>query len=118
VRSQVRALESRLKVLLVHLLKWQAQPQRRNSGWRRTTAEQRAGVEVTLARNPSLRPRLDALVQRAYARARLIAAFETNLDQALFPLSCPFTIGEITGAEFLPERAYDPSNGPASGRGN
>jgi hypothetical protein len=38
-RSEKRELESRLTVLLVHLLKWQYQPMRRGCSWQLTIQE-------------------------------------------------------------------------------
>jgi Domain of unknown function DUF29 len=100
-RSQARAIESRLKVLLVHLLKWQTQPHRRSSGWRGTIAEQRSGIHATLQRNPSLRPRLSYLVDRVYRRARTVAA--TGLPLHMFPATCLFTLAQIIDPDFVPE---------------
>jgi Domain of unknown function DUF29 len=40
-RSEKRALESRLTVLLVHLLKWLYQPARRGRSWQLAIQEQR-----------------------------------------------------------------------------
>jgi hypothetical protein len=48
--SERRELESRLKVLLQHLLKWQYRPKARSTGWAGTIAEQRDQLD-TLLRN-------------------------------------------------------------------
>src|SRR5260363_345132 len=39
-RSEKRELANRMAVLLVHLLKWKFQPERRGSSWQRTIKEQ------------------------------------------------------------------------------
>ena len=57
-KSQQRQLESRLIVLLVHLLKWQFQPNQRSPRWEATIRIQRLELADLLADNPSLRPRL------------------------------------------------------------
>src|SRR5712692_8509170 len=53
-KSQRRALESRLTVLLLHLLKWQFQPERRSSSWRATIVAQRIAIIKILREAPSL----------------------------------------------------------------
>src|SRR5882724_8550963 len=47
-------LESALTVLLLHMLKWDFQPERRSRGWEATIREQRRRVEKLIRQNPSL----------------------------------------------------------------
>src|SRR6266852_4161446 len=54
-RSDRRALESRLTVLLTHLLKWQIQQRLRSSSWSGSIAEQRRRIAKLLRESPSLR---------------------------------------------------------------
>ena len=56
-KSELRALESRLAVLLGHLLKWEFQPGQRSKSWQRTLIEQRKRVVRLLRDSQSLRPR-------------------------------------------------------------
>src|SRR5690348_30226 len=63
-RSDRRELDSRLEVLLVHLLKWQVQTEFRSRSWSGTIREQRSRVEDLLNESPSLR-RLVAQVRPA-----------------------------------------------------
>jgi len=42
--SQRDEIESRLNVLLAHILKWEFQPDKRSSSWRATLLEQRAQI--------------------------------------------------------------------------
>src|SRR5262245_15403138 len=55
-KSQQRELSSRLDVLLMHLLKWQYQPERRQIGqsWRSTIRTQRRELQRLLVQNPGL----------------------------------------------------------------
>jgi Domain of unknown function DUF29 len=53
-RSEKRELVNRLTVLLIHLLKWQAQPAFRDTSWRLTIAERRGRLVEHLKDNPSL----------------------------------------------------------------
>ena len=99
--SRERELESRLGVLLAHLLKWRYQPDRRGRSWRLTIAEQRRRIARLLKRNPSLEPLLAEALEDAYGDALLIAARETDLDESAFPPACPFTLEEIMDANWL-----------------
>jgi hypothetical protein len=97
-----RELESRLQVLLVHLLKWGSQAERRSPSWRRTIIAQRAGIERVLRDSPSLRPRVAADLERHYADAVDRAAIETELPPGHFPARCPWTSAELLDKRFFP----------------
>jgi hypothetical protein len=102
-RSDKREIESRLTVLLVHLLKWQFQPAHRSSGWSGTIREQRRRIEKLLRESPSLRLMLADAVAEAYAEAREDAGEETGLGPDAFPAECPFTADEVLARGFMPE---------------
>lgn len=95
--SQRHALGSYLKNILLHLLKWKYQPERRGNSWRVSIINGRDGVDRALEYSPSLVRQLPAMVTAEYRRARKVAASETTFPLATFPESCPFTIEEITG---------------------
>ncbi|MCB2263038.1 MAG: DUF29 domain-containing protein [Candidatus Thiosymbion ectosymbiont of Robbea hypermnestra] len=99
-----RELINRLKVLLAHLLKWRFQPQRQSRSWAATIKEQRLSVQDLLDDNPSLRGVLDSQITKAYRLARLVAVKETDLDEATFPETCPFSRDEISDENYLPPR--------------
>ena len=99
--SRERELESRLGVLLAHLLKWRYQPDRRGRGWRLTIAEQRRRIARLLKRNPSLKPLLAETLEDAYGDALLMAARETDLDESAFPPACPFSLEQVMDASWL-----------------
>ncbi|HAS50956.1 MAG TPA: DUF29 domain-containing protein [Gammaproteobacteria bacterium] len=100
--SRARELESRLSVLLAHLLKWIVQPERRGNSWRLTIKEQRRRVHRLLEKNPSLRPHLLETIDDVYGDAVLIAAREMNKEESEIPDECPFTVEQITG-DWWPE---------------
>jgi hypothetical protein len=102
-RSEKRELVSRLKVLLIHLLKWRFQPTRRGNSWRLSIEEQRREVADHLADNPSLQAKLPDALASAYTTAVLAAARETGLDRNTFPSACPWTYEQIMDAAFWPE---------------
>lgn len=97
-----RVVESRLEVLLSHLLKWRYQPRRRSRSWRASIRTQRSKLGLVLRDSPSLKAQLPALVRTAYARAVATAADETGLNLKRFPRDCPYTAEQILDAEFLP----------------
>lgn len=103
--SERRELESRLKVLLTHLLKWRYQPNARSSGWAGTIAEQRDQLDTLLRQSPSLRRLLSEYIGYAYPKARRAAALETGLAREAFPQTCPFGEEAALDAEYLPDAA-------------
>jgi hypothetical protein len=100
-RSEKRQLESRLEILIMHLLKWQFQPNLRSRSWQLTIKEQRLRLEKILQKNPSLQPNLTEAIAEVYPLATLSAERETGLS--LFPETCPYSLTEILSTEFLPE---------------
>lgn len=102
-RRDRHELESRLTVLVSHLLKWQLQPERRSKSWAGTIREQRRQIARKLRHFPSLRPVLDDLLAKTYAYARESAAGETSIPETDFQPNCPFTTGDVLSELFLPE---------------
>jgi hypothetical protein len=103
-RTEYDKLESALRVLLMHMLKWDYQPDRRTRSWENTIREQRYRAERQLRENPSLKPRLDDAVREGYRSARLEASSETDMDLDRFPESCPYGWEEIIGRQFVRDR--------------
>jgi hypothetical protein len=102
-KSQRRELESRLTTLLLHLLKWKHQPEKRNVGWQRTIDNQREELSRVFRDSPSLRPTVPASVIEVYPHAVKGARLETGLARSAFPNRCPFTPNQILDEDFLPE---------------
>ena len=100
-----RELQNRLRILLAHLLNWQAQPKRRSRSWAATIAEQRDQIEALLEENPSLRQHLEEVARSAYPRAVRLAVIETGLPRHAFPPELPYGSKEILGDDL--ERAVD-----------
>ena len=99
-RTEFARLESALRVLMLHMLKWDYQPARRGRSWRASIAEQRLRLTDVLAENPGLRSRIDEVIARAYRRTRLKAVKETDLDESTFPESCPYSWDDIVSRDF------------------
>ena len=102
-RSDKRQIESRLKVLLVHLLKLRFQPEQSKAGWKSTIREQRRGINNLIKESPSLKSYPSAKLHDEYRYAREDAADETALDLKVFPETCPFSIGQILDIDYYPE---------------
>ncbi|OYQ35550.1 hypothetical protein CHU95_07430 [Niveispirillum lacus] len=96
-RSEKRELISRLTLLLLHLLKWDYQPERRGACWEGTIAVQRDNIADLLTDNPSLRAGLDLALGVAYRKAVLMAVAETGLARGRFPEVCPWGLREVLG---------------------
>jgi hypothetical protein len=102
-RSDRRELESRLAVLVTHLLKWQKQPSLRSKSWSATIREQRRQIEKLLRESPSLRPFVGNALKDVYRDAREDAAEETGFAETDFPAECPFSLDDVLARDFLPE---------------
>lgn len=102
-RSEESEIESRLNVLLVHLLKWRFQPSRHSNSWRATLLEQRRRIARRIKQSPSLRDHPALVLADEYEVARLAAAGETGLALEAFPEACPFTIEQVLDAAWLPD---------------
>ena len=94
--SERHALGSYLKNILMHLLKWQYQPQRRGNSWRLSIRNGRDGVDRLIEFSPSLERKMTEQIPAEYRRARTAAADETGLPLTTFPDVCPFTVEQIT----------------------
>jgi predicted DNA-binding ribbon-helix-helix protein len=104
-RSEQKELGSYLKVLIMHLLKWQYQPERRTKSWDVTIANCRDNLQDCLEDSPSLKRFLkdDNWIAKYYRRARRDAAKETEKTLDTFPETCPYTIEQILEPQFLTE---------------
>ena len=102
-RSEKRELESRLTVLLLHLLKWKYQEVRRGRSWQLSIDEQRIKFEEILNENPGLKLALDEIIRDAYRLAVIQAARETKITKAVFPECCPWNLAQLIEDEFYPD---------------
>jgi hypothetical protein len=102
-RRDRRELQSRLTVLLMHLLKWQFQPEMRSRSWRGTLLEQRIRLRKLLQESPSLRSFLADAISECYEDAKLKACAETGLDSSIFPQALPYKLEGALDVDFLPD---------------
>ncbi len=101
--AQKREVESRLAVLLPHLLKWQHQPDQRSNSWRATIMEQRRRIAREIAASPSLARYPAEVLADEYEIARLRASGETGLAVEAFPEARPYAAAQALDDEFWPE---------------
>ena len=107
-----RELQSRMMVLVMHLIKWAAQPElRETSTWLATINEQRTQIDGVLEQSPSLRTFLAIDLPSVYTKATRQAAIETRIP--LYDLKIKLQSGEpvpadlLLSEDFLPERLGD-----------
>ena len=102
VRAEHRALASQMERLMAHLLKWQYQPGRRGTSWRRSIRDSRTQIERLLADSPSLAGELPRLLEAEWPRAIRWASDETGISRRAFPADCLWTEAELRDLDFLP----------------
>ena len=90
------AVESH-ETLVMHLLKWRYQPDRRSRSWEATIKVARRNIAKLLRRSPSLRRELAAALDEVYPNARIRAGAATGLADDAFPGACPFSLDQVTG---------------------
>ncbi len=101
-KSEKRELASRLTILLLHLLKWQYQPEKRSRSWENTIKIQRIEIEELLEESPSLHYEVERVIDTAYRKARIGAEEETGIDQHHFPTTCPYAFDQLRDDEYYP----------------
>lgn len=99
-REQFSKLASALRVLMMHMLKWDHRPEKRSRSWLSSIVVQRDAFSDVLRDNPGLKSRFDEAVGRAYAQARRQAAAETGLKIATFLADCPYDVLDLTTRPF------------------
>lgn len=93
-RRDRREVSSRLITLLVHLLKWDHQPDQRSRSWRGTIFEQRRELRKLLE-SSTLRNYADSILAEAYADACKQAVVETDLPHETFPVECGWELESL-----------------------
>jgi hypothetical protein len=108
MKSERRQLANRLEVLILHLLKWDHQPDQRANRWRSTVAEQRRRIRRLLLDSPSLTQEVEPICRTVFSDAVQGAAIETQLSETAFPSTLPYTVEQIFERELpageLPEQ--------------
>ncbi|HAX78289.1 MAG TPA: DUF29 domain-containing protein [Cyanobacteria bacterium UBA11372] len=101
-KSEKRAIYSNLKILLLHLLKYRYQPEKRSNSWLASMVEHRQRIKKAFKESPSLQPYFTEIFNECYQDARELAAAETGMAIDEFPAETPFTHEEVLNSDYLP----------------
>jgi hypothetical protein len=103
-KSERRGIASQLTRLLLHLLKWQYQPQRCSDSWLDFITDARTQIALVIEDSPRLRGYPAEQLEDSYQRARRQAAKQTGLELSGFPETCPYPLELLLAEDWLPER--------------
>src|ERR1051325_6533748 len=95
IAEELDDVESALRLILLPLLKWDHQPERRSRSWWATITVQRNQVRRVLRKNPGLKPQVKTATADAYEDARIEAAAQPPLSPRKLPAHCPYGWDEI-----------------------
>ncbi|GJE53996.1 MULTISPECIES: DUF29 domain-containing protein [Methylobacterium] len=98
--EQYFRLQSALELVVLHMLKWDHQPEKRSRSWTLSIAEHRVRVDIQLSKNPGLKSRRDEAVKNAFRLGRLRAAREMRRKIDTLPAACPYTWDDILNRPF------------------
>ena len=98
-RSDFKSFVSAIEIVLIHMLKWDHQPERRSRSWLASIIEHRLRIVSELQDSPSYKARSTEAVDAAYRTARVRAAGESGLPFTTFPEACPFAWDTIMHRE-------------------
>ena len=102
-KSERRGIASQLTRLLLHLLKWQYQPQRRSDSWLDSITDARTQIELAIEDSPSLKSYSAEQLKDSYQRARRQAAKQTGIRLTVFPEECLYPLKLILDEDWLPQ---------------
>ncbi|MCX7997803.1 MAG: DUF29 domain-containing protein [Leptospiraceae bacterium] len=102
-RRDFREVLSRLRVLIMHLLKWIFQKEKRTRSWHATIVEQRKELNKIFRDSKNLKNHGKRNFHEEYLDARDIASAETGLPLSTFTEEPPFTFEQVIDEKYLPE---------------
>ena len=101
-KSEKKSITSNLRILLMHLLKYKYQSDKRTNSWLFTIVEHRKRLQEAFKVSPSLRRYYEEVFLDCYQDARELASAETGLSMQIFSEVCPFTPEEALNSNYLP----------------
>lgn len=96
------AVVSQLIRLLLHLLRWEYQPERRSDSWLDSMTDARVQIELAFEDSPSLRSYLAEQVESSYQRACCQATKQTGLETTAFEQAYPYALAQVLSEGWLP----------------
>jgi hypothetical protein len=99
--SDFKAFVSAIRIVLLHMLKWDIQTDLHCASWANSIHSHREQMMDELEKSPSYKSRIDEAVIKAYKRARVAAADQTGLPLKQFPEICPFSWPDIRDRPFI-----------------
>ena len=103
-KAQFYRLQGSLKILVMHMLKWDQQAEHRSASWEGTICEHRRRIGRLLDNNPGLKPRLSEALAESYEDARGWASIETGIPEDEFPRDCPYGWADVMERVFEMDR--------------
>ncbi len=97
-----REVSSRLRILLIHVLKGTYQKEMRTPSWETTVLDQQAELEPDME-GGVLRKHAEESLAAIYQKVVKQATKETKLPAETFPPECPWTLEQLLSAEVLGE---------------
>lgn len=101
-RSEKKSVTSNLRILLMHLLKYKYQPEKRTNSWLFTIIEHRKRIKDSFKDSPSLKRLYLEIFAECYQDARELAQAETGLPLYAFPKESPFSPEDTLNLDYLP----------------
>ncbi len=93
-RRDRREVESRLILLILHILKWEFQPDQRSRSWQASIVEQQQELEGLLGHGVLKQHAEETLIE-CYSKAITRAVIETGLPASTFPQECQYSVDEL-----------------------
>ena len=106
-KSEKRGLRNQIARLYEHLLKLAYARGRRleqnRRGWQLTVESACRDIDELLEESPSLVPKVNELLPRAYESGRIAALIATNLPEKAIPQQPLWTFDKVMDDDFLPD---------------
>jgi len=102
-----REVLTRLVILMMHILKWVYQPEKRSGSWQNTIFEQQLELSG-LVESGVLRNHAKATISDAYLKAVRGAKTQTGLPLSIFPAECAYSLEELLS--FVPDSSEIPAD--------
>jgi hypothetical protein len=102
-KRDYRQVESLLTQLILHLLKWKFQSERRSRSWQSSVIKQRLKLARILADSGSLKVKAVQGLDQIYRSAVKLAEVETGIEREKFPDQCPFDLERLLDGDYWPD---------------